>query len=565
MGSSPRWRPDGRALVFLREDGPARVWLSQADDPDSSAPLSPEGLPVAEHAWSPDGRMLALIEAVELGHPGALWIVDANSGDARRTTELPAHEIPGNLSWSPDGTSLAWDVMTFSEGRTNNAFEVRLLDVADRSLRCVVPVGSCQTGASAWSPDGTKLAFRATPHPYGYQALFRLATWHVEGGATHYLIRDPLSAYGPAWSPDGERIYFLGRGGGITRQLYSVSAGGGDLRRLTDMLARHSSLDVSPDGRWLLCDVESPDHLTEVWLIASDGSESRCLTGASRKLTTVEGLRLGVPELLRWRSADGLELEGLLIWPPGYGPGRRPERPLPTVVDVHDGPTNQTVELGLGGHPLYLDGLHYLAAHGYLCFSADYRRSGCYGWEHIGRAIERGDFVGMDAVDILSAVDLLVSRGWADPAALGIRGFSHGGFLANWLLTQTGRFQAVVSIEGMTNHMTRPMPDTILEVWMGGKPEEVPERYRQYSPLTYAAQAASPTLLVYGEEGVFNKTHQGQDFRDALVSAGVEAELLVLPGEDHFFEQPQNLELFLVRSLAWYDGHLRDGERGDGG
>jgi dipeptidyl aminopeptidase/acylaminoacyl peptidase len=132
----------------------------------------------------------------------------------------------------------------------------------------------------------------------------------------------------------------------------------------TNGTANYRDVVAAPDGRWLACEVDVPDRLPEVWLVATDGSQARPLTTASRQLAAAPGLRLGVPELVRWRSLDGLALEGLLLYPPEYGPDRRPSAPLPTVVDVHGGPVNTTPALRLGEHPLYLDGLHRLASHG---------------------------------------------------------------------------------------------------------------------------------------------------------------------------------------------------------
>ena len=350
-------------------------------------PVSPEGLPVAEFAWSPTDPTVAVLESVELDRPGSLRLVDTDECEAEFLAELPSGGIPHRLSWAPDGTRLAWGVMTFPEDRTNNGSEVRLFNVGDRSQRRVLPVGACQTAAPSWSPDSSTLCFRATPHPFGFQALFGLATCAVQGGMTRYLTHDPMTARSSTWSPNGRGIYFAGRHGGINVEVFSVPAAGGDVRPIASVpgLGEHRDLDISRDGRWLVSDIASPDHLPEAWLIAADGTGARPITNASAKLASVPGLQLGVPELVRWRSSDGLELEGLLLWPPGYGPTNRPQRPLPTVVDIHGGPTNQSVALGLGSHPLFLDGLHHLAANGYLCFSADYRRSGNYGWEHINR------------------------------------------------------------------------------------------------------------------------------------------------------------------------------------
>ncbi|MBM3240087.1 S9 family peptidase [Candidatus Poribacteria bacterium] len=575
-GRKPLWRPDSNALALIRDDGSPRVWLHPLDKPDSARPISPEGVAVKDYVWSPDGKTLAVLEQpVAFGKPSALSLVDVTTGEVQGRFELDSFEDYDSLSWSPDGRYLAWDVviepgaevLRSIGARTNSGLEVRLLNVKEGTIQRVLPVGTCMIKTLAWRFDGQAMVFCATPHPYGYQCQWRLATWSIPSGwsipfgMARYLTYDPMVVGSAVWAPDGQTIYVSARQEGITQQLYVVSVQDGSLRCLTSGLANYLNPVVSPDGRWLACEVTAPDRLREIWLVATDGSRAFPLTNASQHLHEIEGLRLGTPELVRWRSVDGLELEGLLLYPPGYGPDQKPEKPLPTIVHLHGGPMHSTPPIEFNGHPLNLGGLHYLAAHGYLVFSADYRRSGYYGWHQIQRAIDDGDFVGLDASDILTGIDHLITEGLADPARLGVLGHSHGGFLANWLLTHSSHFHAVVSSEGMTNHATRPFPDSILEVWMGGKPEEVPERYRRYSPLTYAAQARTPTLLIYGERSAFTHHRQGEVFQNALAAAGVEVELVTLAGESHWISKTENQTRYLHLILEWFDRHLLNNER----
>jgi dipeptidyl aminopeptidase/acylaminoacyl peptidase len=600
-----RWHPSGDSLTVLRAaEGPPRVWrLPINPTPDAGAtPLSPEDTAVRDYALSPDGRTLAVIEAAapiiewdrtsmrfRYPPPGALWFVDAASGVAQRRLELPPDETPLRpcLSWSPDGRHLAWEVFRYPDDRQENLTEMRLVAAAGGPLRRIVPTGACQTkfpaavgslsGSSAglWRPDSGALAFTASPHPYGVYALFSLVTWDLAGGIVRYLTRDPVLVFGAAWAPDGQTIYAAARNGGITEQLYAVSVADGALRRLVPAravadadgatgalrlphpLAHLQAPVVSRDGRWLACEAHAPDRLPEVWLVATDGTAVRPVTNAHRRLTGIEGLHALESELVRWRSADGLELEGMLVYPLGYGPKRRPPAPMPTIVDVHGGPLPVAPPRGLGDGALSFTGLHWLAEHGYLCFAVDYRQSGSYGWQHLQRMIDAGDAgIGLDATDILCGVDHLVAAGLADPARLGLRGFSHGGYLVNWLVTQSGRFRAAVSFEGVADFAAFPFPNTSVEVRFGGGPEVVPERYRRAAPLTYAAQARTPTLLFEGEHSGA-RLGQGEAFYRALRVAGVEAEYVCVPSAGHGGGQRSHQVEYLQRMLAWFDRYLR--------
>jgi dipeptidyl aminopeptidase/acylaminoacyl peptidase len=397
---------------------------------------------------------------------------------------------------------------------------------------------------------------RATPHAYGFYALFSLVTWNLRGGMARYLTRDPMIVHDVAWAPDGQTIYISARNASITEQLYAISPRDRTVRQLTHGIAHHHMPVVSPDGRWLACVVEEPDRLPEVWAIASDGSSARPVSQANRRLDGIEGLHRLETAPVRWHSVGGLELEGLLFYPPGHGPDRLPPGPLPTIVDIRGGPVDTTPWRALGQGALGFTGLHFLAEHGYLCFTATYRHTGTYGWQHLQRIIDSGEHVGLDAADILSGVDHLVVTRLADPARLGVRGYSYGAYLTNWLVTQTSRFRAAVSAEGMTDLLAFPFPNTIAEVNYGGAPDQVPERYRRQSPITYAPQARTPLLLFEGEYSLMPKTRQGARFCDALVAAGVEVEYVQYPGEGHGLSR-RNQPDYLRRMLAWYDRHLR--------
>ena len=569
-GANPQWHPDGWLSYLRGSDGITRVWRRDYRAEEEPTPVSPEGLSVGAYAWSPDGRTLAVFEGramqrPQIAKPGSIWLLDTASGETlRRIDPPPAPQLLlGGLAWSPDSSRLAWSVAVVVKGRRAEHREIRLLEVKDGSIRSVVPVGACQASLPSWRADGEVLACAATPHPYGYHALYSLATWNLRDASVRYRTHDPFvlpAKSAPRWSPDGQTIYVTGNHGSITRQIYAVSLANGAVRPLTQGISNHKTPVLSSDGHWLASVVEPPDGLTEIWLVATDGSETRQLTQANQQLASrpeVERLEM---EVVRWRSLDGLEVEGLLLYPPGYGPDRTPPAPFPTIVDPHGGPKDITPRRTLGDDPLHFTTQHYLAAQGYLCFSPDFRSSGAYGWEYYQHKLNTRHDGGhqLDVADIMTGVDYLVSRGLADPMRLGLRGHSAGAMLTNWLITQTNRFAAAVSVEGATDFVAAAKataPNDIVELEYGGSVEDVPENYRAVSPLTYAAHARAPLLLMEGE--VMKRMEQGRPFCDALKAAGVEVEYVFYSGEGHTFRQPENQADYLRRMLAWFDRHLR--------
>ncbi len=569
-GANPQWHPDGW-LSYLREtDGITRLWRHEFLAEEEPTPVTPEDLTVGAYAWSPDGLTLAVFEGRgtqrrEIAKPGAIWLLETASGETQRRIEPPPAPqlLLGGLAWSPDSQRLAWSVAVVVEGRRAEHREIRLLEVSDGSIRSVVPVGACQTSLPSWRADGEALACAATPHPYGYHAFYCLATWNLSDASLRYRTHDPFvlpAKSAPRWSPDGRTVYVTGNHGSITRQIYAVSLADGAVRPLTSGFSNHKTPVLSSNGRWLASVVEPPDGLTEIFLVATDGSETRQVTNANRQLESMPAVERLEMQVVRWRSGDGLEVEGLLLYPPGFGPDRTPPSPLPTIVDPHGGPKDITPRRMLGDDALHFTTLHYLAAQGYLCFSPDYRSSGAYGWENYQHVLNTRYDGGLrlDVADIMTGVDYLVAAGLADPARLGIRGHSAGGQLANWLITQSNRFAAAVSVEGPSDLVAAAkatVPNDIVELQYGGSVEDVPENYRAASPLTYAAQARTPLLLFEGEP--MKRMEQGRPFCDALEAAGVETEYVYYEGEGHLFRKQENQVDYLRRTAGWFDRHLR--------
>ena len=265
---------------------------------------------------------------------------------------------------------------------------------------------------------------------------------------------------------------------------------------------------------------------------------------------------------VRWRAPDGPELEGLLLYPPPYGPDRPPPGPLPTVVDVHGGPNPVAPERRLGDEPLFFTGLHWLAEHGYLCLAADFRSAGNAGWAPVRRLLEAGDAVATDAGDVLAGAERLVAAGLADPARLGLRGFSHGALLVNWLVTQTGRFAAGGQPRGSRRPRGLPLPQQrdrgALRRGAGGRPRALPPGL---GPGPRRA-ARTPLLLTEGADGSSPPPRPGRRLPRRPPRGGGRGGVPRYPGEDHALAQSVHRVDYLRRLLAWFDRHLRNGADG---
>src|SRR5207253_1104835 len=241
-----------------------------------------------------------------------------------------------------------------------------------------------------------------------------------------------------------------------------------------------------------------------------------------------EALELGSTETVRWQGGDGWEIQGLLVRPAGYEPGRR----LPLVVQVHGGPAS------LWPHRFYAAvGLwaQLLAARGIAVLLPNPR--GSVGWGSRFSEANLGDMGGQDWRDILAGVDYCVETGVADPDRLGIGGWSYGGFMTAWAVTQTPRFKAAMMGAGVSDWFalmgTTPEPMWTEQVHFEAWPWDDPHAFRKNSPIEFVKQVRTPVLILHGENDNMVAVSQAREFYRALQHYNVPSEFVVYPREGH--------------------------------
>ena len=243
-----------------------------------------------------------------------------------------------------------------------------------------------------------------------------------------------------------------------------------------------------------------------------------------------------------------MALEGLLALPRAAGP-RPAAGPHPLLVFLHGGPVGA---LACGEHP----DLSAWAASGWAVFMPDFRSSGIAGRDEMRRAFRRRGLPGQDPEigDVLSGVDLLTSRGLADPGALILFGHSYGGYLAGRIIGRDHRFRVAVCCEAVADlRLLDPESQRMQAGWLGGDAGRVPQRWDAASPVARARAVRTPVLLLYGGSGAL--AGQGQAWHRALTAAGVPAELVMVPGADHVFSSVPAQQRLLRAVTGWSERH----------
>lgn len=562
---SPRWSPDGTKLAFIsdREDSP-QVYLMPSDAGEALR-LTEGKNGVRSFEWSPDGKQISFIapepksEAEEKREKekddarvvdrddkrARLWVIDLESRKARQLSAA-LWQI-SEAQWSPQGDRLIVSATDHPES-DQNTHRIFALAIADGQMKEIAaPRGPF--GALRVSPDGKSLTYLAarvdgpTPHDLYLQP--------IEGGSPRNLTGSTIDRpiFSAVWRPDGSLLAIAENG---SRSQFCAIGKDGKASLLQGGEIRPASFDLR--GNLVAFVGESAIEAPELWLSSGEAPAEKVtrINESWNKITLIK------PETLRYKSFDGTEIEGLLLRPNagdlglgGIGPARTVvETKVPLVVLVHGGPTGVWTDSFEPWGQL-------LAARGYAVFYPNIRGSLGYGNRFV--EMNRGDWGGADFKDIMAGVDFLIARGIADPNRLGIGGWSYGGYMAAWAVTQTNRFKAAVSGAGMSDLATEfgTEDGPAYDEWFYGLPYEKPEGFAQSSPMTYVKKVRTPTLLLHGENDRTDPLAQSQMFYRALKRYGVESEFVVYPREPHGLQEEKHLIDRLNRVVRWFDTHLK--------
>jgi dipeptidyl aminopeptidase/acylaminoacyl peptidase len=526
---------------------------------------------VVTFAWAPDSRRLAFVatdprssdETAQLKNRDDervfegdfryrhLWVVDVTDGStALRVTEGREYTVASNApSWSPDGTRLVFSASVTSMLRDDRQ-DVFVADVATRQVTKI----STNFGADTrpqWSPDGTLIAWVADPNtsrPNGdgtpvFQvtqsrlALYDVARREVRDASTGF----DLMAGAPQWSPDSARIIFAtGQRAYTTVFAYDIKSG--RFSGLTDKRTLQLG-SQSRDGSVIAVIQDTPESPGDVYVT---GPDFRAFTKLTNTNPQAEQFALGETEVVTWKSRDGLAIEGVLLKPVGFETGKR----YPMLVVAHGGPAGAFVNnYRVGG----LEGGQLWAGQGWLVFYPNPRGSTNYGEKFLRANVN--DWGGGDYRDIVTGIDALVARGLADADRLALIGWSYGGYMTAWSITQTARFKAAMVGAGLTNlwsmYGTNDIPNVLIGYFGGAAgPERLP-LYMERSAMTRIDKIVTPTLILHGGSDERVPIGQAQELYRGLKDRGKPTELVFYPREGHGITEYYHQKDRLTRIQDW--------------
>ncbi len=552
LEGSPIWSPDGNWIAFLKrvdaedaERGPRVGWIA----PDAiTTTLNRErfdGRVITHPRYKSDGTNPLLPHPDSRGQM-QIFVLPAAGGEARQVTDAPFDV--GSVSWSADGERFYFGGDEASEEvftRSGDLFSVAVEGGEIRRL-----TGGPGTGI--WrspipSPDGRSLAFfysSATPNePTALQVVALGADGGFAGDPRTLLDGRDLSAGAPRWSRDGSTLRFTSSQRGESH-LYELEVANGEVRQITSGARQIGSLDETPDGRILAYTSTDAASPAELFVARGDGSNEMRVTGFND--TWVEEVALMPAEEITWRVADGTEIQGWVIPPVGHVPGRE----YPLILKAHGGPH------GSYGHTFFQT-FHLLSAAGFYVFYPNPRGSTGYG--HDFQYAQLGGWGLVDEEDFLTGLDAVLARyPDIDPARVGVSGGSYGGYVTNWLTARSDRFAAAVtsrSIASLENLWGISDALGTLEYEFGGVPWEIPEVYREASPIAHVGNVTAPTLIIHSEFDHRTPMADGELWYRALLRQGVPVEFVRYPRSSHGLSrtgEPWLLVDRLERIRSWF-------------
>ena len=574
-----QWSPDGSQIAFVSaRAGKRDLWLIRPRGGEALQ-LTSVKTAVGSFEWAPDGKTIAF-----------------SALDGPTPDEEKASREKNDARVVDDNIKLSRLYVVSAEEPARGKREARLLTKGALSVN-----GGASRGGFDWAPDGKTIVIAHTKSPRpddwgsGDLSLVEVAT-----GSIKPLVNTPAAEFAPHFSPDGKTIAYLASDNpptwGGTAVVHVIAAAGGSPRALAETFDRFGRfgelIGWAADGKRLYYTETRGTSLSinalpldgqpeviahpEGWLSGVHLNHARSAIGftlegtakaAEAHISKVEkfepvrissankelpDLPLGKTEVIRWKSTDGQEIEGLLTYPTGYEKGKK----VPLLLVVHGGPMGVFTQTHIAAPSPYP--IAAFASRGYAVLRANPRGSSGYG--HKFRYANYGDWGVKDYQDLMTGVDHVVGLGVGDADRLGVMGWSYGGFMTSWTVTQTKRFKAASVGAGVTNLMsftgTADIPG-FLPDYFGGEFWDKPEVYRKHSAMFQVKGVTTPTLIQHGERDDRVPLSQGQEFYNALKRQNCPVKMVIYPRTPHGIEEPKLMADAMTRNLQWFEQYVK--------
>jgi dipeptidyl aminopeptidase/acylaminoacyl peptidase len=612
--------PDGANLALVQSTAAITSKQTYVRETSGNAPAKLVKLPISgertdfDPAWSPDSKTLAFFSSAGERDQRQLWTVNGDGSDAKKITKLNGYAA--RPRWSHDGKQIAFLYIEGAGGggplmaapATTGVIDtaihnqrIAVLEIDSGELRQVSPP-DLHIYDYDWSPNDNTFVATAAPGPGDNNWwIAQIYTIGIAKGNATSVYKPALEVAVPRWSPDGKSIAFIeglmsdeGFHGG---DLFTMTADGRDVLNRTQSrktsvnsffwlasdrillveyvgggsamselsLTNNSTqtiwkgpegvhafgnfpdFSLSSDGKLAAVELSSYNSAPEIF--AGPPSQWRQLTNNNAGLQS----NWGKAESIEWTN-EGFNIQGWLVPPAKIDPGKK----YPMVVLIHGGPSSLTTSEWPASFGMSRAIIAALSTRGYYVLLPNPR--GSYGQGEDFTRANMKDFGGGDLRDDLAGADAAIKKYPIDPNRLGVMGWSYGGFMTMWTVTQTDRFRAAVAGAGIANWQSY-YGQNLIGQWMipffGASVYHDPAVYEKSSPIRFIKNVKTPTLVIVGERDAECPASQSYEFWHALKTFGVPTKLIVYPSEGHMFIEPKHQVDRLEQTVAWFDKYLK--------
>jgi len=570
----PRWSEDGSLIAFLSDNssnGIVQIFVRPLNEGGENRQITFSEQEVVRHEWLHQNDRIAFISSQaakaedssseeQFGHadkiPGAglqhLYEIDLNTGAVEMISVLD--EQVNSFDISLDNKKVAYCAAASADWN-DISYHSRLVifNRKTKERRYLTEIAgdlimSVDMGNVRWAPDaGSVLHFTRYGRVY---AMLPCLTYESSATGNHKIIAEDYT--GTIWEMDwiNNHLILVSSQEGTEGTISTYNLKNGKIQKLA-----HTGIEwgwpnnwsMDKKGQWVVYKKAAVEHAEDIWIMKTDGSNCRQLTDLNPQ---VKEWMFGSEEVITWHSHDGKVIEGVLIKPAGYEPGKT----YPLITIIHGGPEWSWWQ---GWHAAWHQWGQFLASTGYAVLLPNPRGSNGYGWKFVEENVM--DWGGSDFQDVMTGIDYVVGMGVADSSRLGIGGWSYGGYLAAWAVTHTGRFKAAVMGAGLSDLVSfydiTPC-QSVFEAYFGTSAHENKDLYECRSPLNYCKNVETPLLILHGQNDSGVDVSQAQRFYNELMKEGKIARIIVYPDEGHHFSRRDSQIDSLSRILDWFDSYL---------
>lgn len=572
--TSPKFSPDGNYLAFLSSRGggenKTQVWMMRVAGGEAEL-ITKVKTGVESFNWSPDSKRIAytmrdvetdqeeknkkekrdwqLIDMnFKYNHLYTIAI-DKNAKGERTVKRLTKGDFHiGNFNWSPDGKTIVFDHQENPVADMWTTTDISTVASDSSAVKSLVAMKGLDANPM-YSPDGQWIAFSSDGGEARWASANDVYLISATGGQPKKLTETPdRQASLVKWSQDGKEIFFT-EADHTSYRVYALPVNGGKPRVISAGPGNFGNVSFSADGKMMAFVQSMTEVAPEVFVTPMLKFEPKKLSDANKDFPK---LALGKTEVIKWKSKDGKEIEGLLTYPVNYKAGQK----YPLVLNIHGGPTGVFVQTFTAAGSIYP--IQAFAQQGYAVLRPNPRGSSGYGKDF--RFANYNDWGFGDYDDDQTGVDKVIDMGVAHPDSLVICGWSYGGYMTSFTVTKTNRFKAASVGAGVTNLMsfvgTADIPG-FLPDYFGGEYWNRMDVFMKHSAMFNIKNVKTPSQVIHGERDIRVPPSQGFEFYTAMKRLGVPTEMITYPRTPHGPQEPKFVQDIGERIVMWFNKQMR--------